>query len=129
MIMCSVTSSYFSSRSSERKRKTAGGHFKLSPAGWPELHPPLAVLTVIEEHVDRVERSPADGEQHDDGDHHFDGSLLLPVGEGGGQQKGQGHGRTGTTSTLSLELFDLNLLNYLHLGAISQGVGTATVLC
>lgn len=88
MIMCSVTSSYFSSRSSERKHKTAGGHFKLSPAGWPELRPPLAVLTVIEEHVDRVERSPADGEQHDDGDHHFDGSLLLPVGGGSTERSG-----------------------------------------
>lgn len=88
MIMCSVTSSYFSSRSSERKKhKTGGGHFKLSPAGWSELRPPLAVLTVIEEHVDRVERSPADGEQHDDGDHHFDGSLLLAVGVGGVNRK------------------------------------------
>lgn len=48
---------------------------------------------------------------------------------GGGQQKGQGHDRTGTTSTLSIELFDLNWLNYLHLSAISQGVGTATILC
>lgn len=66
--------------SSEGKHKTAEVVFKLPPTARSSIHPLLAVLTVIEEHVDRVERCPADGEQHDDGDHHFDGSLLLPVG-------------------------------------------------
>lgn len=36
------------------------------------------LLTVLEQHVDRVERGPADGEQQNDGDHHFDGSFLFP---------------------------------------------------
>lgn len=34
-------------------------------------------LTVLEEHVDHMKRSPADGEQKDNSDHHFHGTFLL----------------------------------------------------
>lgn len=37
------------------------------------------LLTVLKQHVDRVERCPADGEQQNNGDHHFNGSFLFPV--------------------------------------------------
>lgn len=39
------------------------------------------LLTVLKQHVDGVERCPADGEQQNDGDHHLNGSLLFPVGK------------------------------------------------
>ncbi len=38
-----------------------------------------ATLTVLKQHVDCVERCPANGEQQNDGDHHFNGSFLFPV--------------------------------------------------
>lgn len=37
------------------------------------------LLTVLEQHVDGVERRPADGEQQHDGDHHLHRTFLLPV--------------------------------------------------
>lgn len=38
------------------------------------------LLTVLKQHVDRVERCPTDGEQQNNGDHHLNGSFLFPVG-------------------------------------------------
>lgn len=39
----------------------------------------LFILTVLKQHVDCVKRCPANGEQHNDGDHHFNGSFLFSV--------------------------------------------------
>lgn len=39
-----------------------------------------AILTILKQHMDCVEWRPANGEQQNDGDHHFNSSFLFPVG-------------------------------------------------
>lgn len=41
----------------------------------------LLILTVLKQHVDCVKRCPANGEQQNDGDHHFNSSFLFPEGK------------------------------------------------
>lgn len=41
------------------------------------MHP--LILTVLKQHVDCVKRCPANGEEQNNGDHHFNCSFLFPV--------------------------------------------------
>ncbi len=78
--MFSVTPSYFFSRSSGQETETLSKwQYALQEIVPISLHTP-ATLTVLKQHVDCVEWRPANGEQQNDGDHHFNGSFLFPVG-------------------------------------------------